>query len=383
MAESGNGKVAKEEQDLVDHPASGVDTSVQEPSPENMDIPAEEIPTQSSSHAIRWLALLLIIAALPLGWFLAPEDTRQKWTDMLASRPPPQNISHVDVAPAPQAQAEVPAPTVVASVSRSADPEAGQPASHVPQAVAPVVVAPHAAPTSDKRKAPQAVTSEEVRVLMATMGELQGHMQALQDTQTELHRELIARQQLELRTRLRWIASTRTLLPQMTDFWQDIALLPLLSKNERREAEVMRKLAANDADKLNAWGVQLKRLAATLPVPLHQDIIPKPEQPAFSWLAGKFHLRPVPTSEQQKLSELRARLLEAAHLLSVEIWPEPKVWRRLLADLREQFGDDADLSLPEHPGDIQKDIATMHAKAANWLEQLRSISSLPLSEAGN
>jgi len=384
MAESGNGNVAEEEQDLVDHPASGADTSVQGPSPEKRDIPAEEISTRSSSYAIRWLVLLLVIAALPLGWFLVPEDTRQKWTDMLANRPPPQNISHVDVAPASQAQVEVPAPTAPSEVTfRSASPEAKQPVPHVLQTVAPVVVAPHSSSPSNKRMVPPAVTSEEVRMLMATMGELQGHIQALQDKQAELHRELLTRQQLELRVRLRWIASTRTLLPQMTDFWQDITLLPLLSENERSEAETMRTLAANDADKLNAWGVRLKQLAATLPVSQHRDIIPKPEQPTFSWLAGKFHLRPVPTSEQQKLSELRARLLEAAHILSVEIWPEPKVWRHLLADLHEQFGDDADLSLPEHLDGIQKDIATMHTKAANWLEQLRSISSLPLSGAGN
>jgi len=156
----------------------------------------------------------------------------------------------------------------------------------------------------------------------------------------------------------------------MTDFWQDITLLPLLSESERNEAKTMRKLAANDMDKLNAWSIQLKRLAATLPVPEHQDIIPKPEQPAFSWFAGKFHLRPVPTPEQQALSKLRTRLLETVRVLTVEMWPEPKVWRHLLADLREQFGDDVDLSLPERLDGIQQDIATMRAKAASWLENL-------------
>ena len=156
----------------------------------------------------------------------------------------------------------------------------------------------------------------------------------------------------------------------MASFWQDIALLPMLNTNDRNEAKTMQRLAADDATKLAGWSQQLKRLAATLPVPQHQDIIPKPKNPAFSWLTGKFHLRPVPMPEQQNLLGLRVRLLNTAHVLAIEIWPQPKTWRHLLADLREQFGDDADLALPEHLDNIRKDIKTMRVKAANWLEKL-------------
>jgi len=217
---------------------------------------------------------------------------------------------------------------------------------------------------------PPAASSEEVKALMAAIHDLQRNMGALQNRQAELQQELHAKQQLELRARLRWIANPQSQLPQMSSFWQDIALLPMLNDGERHEAEAMRKLAADDADKLDAWTAQLKRLAATLPVPEHQDIIPKPENPAFSWLTGKFHLRPAPTPEQQALTGLRTRLLNTSHALNVEIWPEHKIWRHLLADLREQFGDDADLALPERLDNIQKDIASIRAKATNWLEKL-------------
>ncbi len=375
MAEPANGKANGEEQgrDLVDHPTSGVKTPDQGQSREAGSMPVEATSPPSSSHGIRWLILLLMIVVLSLGWFLLPENTRQRWTDTLMNRIPLHKIGEV-----------VPASPVRSNVPASAVPKAGsvmpktlpfQPAA--PEAVPSVAsvraftpaAMPHPPPASDQRMTPGPVTSEEAKVLMAAMGKLQSKMQVLEGDQTALHHELYVRQQLELRTRLRWITSTGTLLPQMADFWQDIELLPLLSESERNTAQTMRKLAANDADKLNAWRTQLKRLAATLPVPEHQDIIPKPEQPVFSWFTGKFHLRPAPTPEQRKLSKLHARLLDTAHVLTVEIWPKPNVWRHLLADLREQFSDDADLALPERLDGIQKDIATMRAQAASWLEQ--------------
>jgi len=181
---------------------------------------------------------------------------------------------------------------------------------------------------------------------------------------------LRTRQQLDLRTRLRWIASAQSRFSQMTGFWQDIALLPMLTSDERALAIKMHQLAAEDSKKLRGWRNQLQRLAGTLPEPEHRDIIPKPENPAFSWLADKFHLRPAPTAEQQARSALRNRILDIEHALAVEVWPEPRAWRHLLADLREQFGDDAELGLPEHLDDIRKDAVAMRAKAAHWLEKL-------------
>jgi len=357
MAESANGKTP-EVQGLEDQSTPEAATPAQDQSQENMETPAEEAAVRSSSHGKLWLVLLLIVAALPLGWFLLPENARQQWTNTLMNRISPAEVSDTDIAPPPQAAALAPVtPTVVA------------PPEPI-QAPTPHIVAPQPPPTSNTPEMPPVASSEEVEALMTAMGELQSSMQTLQNKQAELRQELHARQQLELRTRLRWIANPQSQLAQMASFWQDIALLPMLSESERNEAETMQKLAADDAGKLDAWTARLKRLAATLPVPEHQDIIPKPENPAFSWLIEKFHLRPAPTPEQQALAELRTRLLNTAHALTVQIWPEHKTWRHLLADLREQFGDDADLALPERLDNIRKDITAMRAKAASWLEEL-------------
>jgi len=372
MVESTNGKVPAEEQNPEDQSAPEEDVSVQDQPQENMETPVEETAGQSSrhgtSHGKLWLVLLLIIIGLPLGWFLLPENTRQQWADTLMNRMPSQGISDVGLEPAPLPRPVVPDTTAsVATAPKHAIPKA---ATSVPvQAPAPRGVAPKRRAFNREVTRP-AATSEEVKALMAAIHDLQSNMETLQDKQSKLRQELHARQQLELRIRLRWIANPQSQLPQMANFWQDIALLPMLNEDDRREAEAMRKLAANDADKLDMWSKRLKQLAATLPVPEHQDIIPKPKNPVFSWLTGKFHLRPAPTPEQQALSELRARLLNTAHALLIQIWPEHKTWRHLLADLREQFGDDADLALPERLDGIQKDTAVLRAKAAHWLEEL-------------
>ncbi|MDQ6958826.1 MAG: hypothetical protein Q9M24_06900 [Mariprofundaceae bacterium] len=360
MAESANGKAPEEVQGLEDQSTPEAATPVQEKSQESMETPAEEDSVRSSSHGKFWLVLLLIVAALPLGWFLLPENTRQKWTETLMNRTPSVEVSDTDITPAP-----MPPPQAATSTPTTPTETPSEPI----QAPTAHMVAPQPAPTFNTHPIPPAASSEEVEALITAMGELQNSMQALQDKQVELRQELHARQQLELRTRLRWIANPQSQLAQMASFWQDITLLPMLSEGERNEAETMRKLAADDADKLDTWTARLKRLAATLPVPEHQDIIPKPKNPVLAWLIEKFHLRPAPTPEQQALAKLRAKLLNTAHALTVQIWPEHKVWRHLLADLREQFGDDADLALPERLDNIQKDIAAMRAKASIWLEK--------------
>jgi len=347
MAESTNGVPPGEEEGLEERPASVGD--------QPRETVNGESDVRSTSRWRLWLALLLIIAALPSGWFLLPESTRQRWTDMLMNSMPLREASNPEVALTPSAPPTPKAATLVQAPT---------------QTPAPRVTTPKPSRASNNPAPLPAATSEEVKLLIATMEGLKRNMQALQNELEAQRQEFRARQQLELRTRLRWIASPETLLPQMVNFWQDIASLPLLSKTERSAVKNMQQLALNDTDKLNTWSTQLKRMAATLPVPDHQDLIPKLENPAFSWLSDEFHLWPVSSPQQRSLSELRTRLLNTAHALTVEIWPEPEAWQRLLADLREQLGDDAQLALPEHLDGIRKDITTMRTKAANWLEKL-------------
>lgn len=373
MAESENGNVPGEDSGLVDDAGSTDDTSVSNQSREGTEVPVDDTTAPAPSHGKRWLLLLLIIVALPpLGWFLSPKDMRQQWINILMNRTSPQKISSMEVTPEPAPRTVVPLP-----------PTPPEPAP--PAVVPPVLTQPPAqlskprmttlepSPSFNKHNTRPVATSEEIKALMATIHDLQNNMDVLRSKQielSELRQQLDTGQQLELRARLRWIANPQSQLPQMARFWQDITLLTILSEDKRHEAESMRKLAADDVDQVRMWRQRLKRLAATLPVPEHPDVIPKPENPAFSWLTGRIHLRPAPTVEQQQLSQLRTRLLNISHALNVEIWPTGKTWRHLLADLREQFGDDVDLALPEHLDKVQKDITSMRGKAVNWLGEL-------------
>jgi len=331
--------------------------------PEQEEKPAAKTASRSTSSGFLWLILLLLIIGLPLGWFLIPEGTRQSWTGMLTGHPPQQSPGKADISSAPvQPLASRPAPPP--SVTRKS---AAPSATAVRRPAAPRAAEPPPLSASRKPVPHPAATTEEVKALMTAMDGLREDMETLRNTQAELRRELQARQRLELRDYLRLIAGPESQLPRMASLWRDIALLPILSADERTEAEGMWKLAGANAKKLAGWIGRLKRLAGTLPEAEHKDMIPKPHNPAFSWLTGKFHLRHAPASEQRKLSALRNRLLTTAHALAVEIWPEHKAWRHLLTDLREHFGDDADLGLPEHLDGIRKDAAGMRAKAADWL----------------
>lgn len=356
MAESENGQEPKQE------------TPVQDKARKDVEPPANDMDTDTPSppHGKRWLLLLLImVALLLLGWFLSPQDMRRQWIDTVINHMPPQAINKMN-------HPQEPASSAVISTPVSSMHEPSGNIETVPQLPKHPAIVPEPVPSFHKDDAHPAATSEEINALIATIHDLQNKVESLQGKQTDLatlHRELDARQQLELRARLRWIANPQTPLSQMVGFWQDITLLPMLSENKQREAGNMQQLAVDDARHLKLWSEKLKQLAAALPVLVHQDIIPKPANPVFSWLTGRIHLRPAPTPEQQVASQFRARLLNTAQALTLEVWPTHKAWRHLLADLRERFGDNADLALPEHLDGIQKDIASMRKTATVWLEQ--------------
>ncbi len=354
MAESKNEQEAEQE------------TPIQDTARKDVETPENDTNTPLSSHGKRWLLLLLImVSLLLLGWFLSSQNMRQQWIDIVINHMPPQAINKMNHSSEPASSSVISIPVPAMHVSSGNIETVPQPPKLSP-------VVPEPVPSFQNNSAHPAATSKEINVLIATIHDLQNKVESLQGKQadlTALRRALDARQRLELRARLRWIANPQASLSQMASFWQDITLLPMLSENKQREAGSMRQLAAEDAGHLKLWSKKLKQLAAALPVPIHQDIIPKPENPVFSWLTGRIHLRPAPTPEQQAASQFRARLLNTAHALTLEVWPTHRAWRRLLADLRERFGDDADLALPEHLDGIQKDITRMRKTATVWLGQ--------------
>ncbi|PJC70532.1 MAG: hypothetical protein CO017_04875, partial [Zetaproteobacteria bacterium CG_4_8_14_3_um_filter_59_5] len=87
-------------------------------------------------------------------------------------------------------------------------------------------------------------------------------------------------------------------------------------------------------------------------------------------LAGTFHLRPAASSREQDQNNLRQLLLNTAHALDIEDWPDPKTWRQLLGALHDQSGGLTDTGLPESLGEIMMDIDASRRLASEWRETL-------------
>ncbi len=181
---------------------------------------------------------------------------------------------------------------------------------------------------------------------------------------------------MNLHVRLRWIADPAARLPQMQLAWEEIALLPGLSDEQRSVAVRMHQLARTDVAKLHQWRLAIRKWADTLIVPAHEDILPQPEHPWLAWIVGQFHLRQAPSLEARKLSALREQLFDAARLLILESWPAQGEWQalraRLLLEVRSHQADAAspvELGLPDDFTVIQNDILTLRKTARDWLEQ--------------
>ena len=329
---------------------------------------APETPSQAPSRKTprkggRWLAWMVILALLPIGWFMLPAQTRQHLTAALTSGSGPDQTSPEP--PASESGASLPSteetPATAEPGAESTPVAAPAPESPAPQATPAEPVAPSPAP---------AASSEEVQALMEQIRALRGDLESLRTEASALRQSLRRQQELLLRDRLRRIVEPHARLAEMRAAWRDIGLLPMLGEDDRALAKRMQEQAERDMERIAAWQRQLEALAASLPEWKGRDIIPQPRQPALAWLAGKFHLRRAPGADQRAQAELRARLLRAAHALAMQDWPRARDWRHLLMDVREQFGDEAELKLPERLDDIQANIAAIRQQAAGWLGRL-------------
>jgi len=169
---------------------------------------------------------------------------------------------------------------------------------------------------------------------------------------------------------LRVLAKPQTQLAQQSEIWAAIATLPGLSDEQKDSATSMAELADKNQKLMQQWQSTLLQLANKIPDAKQADIIPKSENPYFAWLFGTFHLRPAASQSNVLAAQLRVRLLDMARAFGLEAWPKQDEWRTLIADVRQQFGDDVDLPDPELLPHALQEIALAHKAAAKWLEDL-------------
>jgi hypothetical protein len=216
------------------------------------------------------------------------------------------------------------------------------------------------------------VTSAEVSALLVVIDQLRTEMQQLEASQQTLHDGLLEQQQMNTQVRLRWIADPASRLPQMQLAWEEISLLPGLTRDQRELAVEMHALARSDVQRVVSWKANLQRWVEALATPVHADVLPQPQQPWLAWIIGQFQLRQAPSAEARHLMDLRGRLQAAARQLSLESWPTQGAWQSLHAELLLQIkamqgaGDTVETGLPLDFSSIQHDISTLRRAAQQW-----------------
>ncbi len=335
-------------------------------------------PAKASKLGLFLIVVLFLIVAslggLKLTGQLQPlYESLQAQLNLLSMEPSekPQRTAHEVMQPQTRMQAIIPAAKQAQLQLEPSEPAAA--VKPVRQAILPAAaVSPSNSPS---------VTSAEVGDLLVVIDQLRTEMRQLEDSQRTLHDGLLEQQQMNTQVRLRWIADPASRLPQMQLAWEEISLLPGLTAQQRQLALDMQALARADVQRLAQWKGSLQKWAEALVTPLHDDILPQPEQAWLAWVVGQFQLRQAPSAEAQHLADLRSRLLDAARQLSLESWPAQGAWQSLHAELLLQIkamqNDTVDgavngesvvieTGLPLDFSAIQHDIIILRQAARQW-----------------
>ncbi|MDX8391646.1 MAG: hypothetical protein R8K53_03650 [Mariprofundaceae bacterium] len=340
--------------------------------PKTSEQTASKPPVVAAKKKIRvgpWLFLMFIFIGLPAAWMLTPSDSRQQALDALQRfiSPPQHSTSLEPTVSVDEHSLQTNESTTVGSVAAE-EKEASAPSPEADSSLLPAVLTD--APSGDTQSASPERLGTQNDALINEMQQLRSDLAAMQQVQSALQSQLQARQRLELRAWLRWVMQKETHLQQRVTLWNDIATLPILNDDERKTAADLAVLASADLTQKRNWQSTLTHLAEQLPLTRQTDILPKPENDRFAWLADAFHLRPAQGQAQKQRAVLHQKIVAMEHALAMEHWPQDRDWRRLLGTLRDQFGDDTDLGLPENLLDIQQHIETQRGTAADWLERL-------------
>ena len=320
-----------------------------------------------------WLFLLLIFVGLPAVWLLAPAEVRQQTMDMFNAGKDALQAKQVTPSTSPAMMDAQPQTNETDTASAQANDTTSNTEDSNADAAATSPVVESGAPVDmaePNSVEPIPQEADNSASLQEEINRLQSELNTLQTEHEQLIQQLKSGKTDGLRVRLSLLASPDTRLTQRADIWGELASLSSLHESEQSKAREMSTLLEGNRTQLASVGKALRHLAESIPAEQQLDILPKPENPYLAWLIGAFHLRPAPGKTEQKTSGLRVQLLDMEHALSLDDWPEPHKWRQLLSALSEQFGDDAELGLPESLRDITGDIDTTRAAATAWMEAL-------------
>ncbi len=303
-----------------------------------------------------WLFLLLILCLGAAFFFYTPQELKDKYLNLLTETLSTKKVEQADVTtnePSLELIETLETPSKVT----------------VPKTT---IVVEHPA----VEKVP-AASSEEISHVLHAMTSLQQELETLRQNQQSLQQVQQTVQTMQLRARLNWISNPSNHLPQLQLAWEEITLMPVLSSDEREQAQKMLVLAEKRVQDMQNWQQHLHNYSALLKVTEHHNIIPKFENRWLNWIAEQFSIRPSLNKEEAERTYLREQLMNINHNIELEQWPDAKLWLRLRATLQLTLDKSADtnkpateLGLPESFKGIQADIDALRQSAAAWLERL-------------
>jgi len=320
----------------------------------------EEDQTAETPKRRVWPFLLLILILGGAAFILyAPEAMKERYLDPLKQWLPDGQKEVSKKMPAKPKPAQPPAPAI-------------KPAPAINPA--PVV---EPKPVVIERIVP--ASSEEINRALNAMNMLQGELTTLRQQQQALEQQQRAVQLMQLRTRLNWITNSTNHLPQLQLAWEEISLMPVLTSDERNQAQAMLKLAQEKLNQLQSWQQLLHRTAESLTRKEHDNIIPAFENSWLNWIASQFSVRHSLSREEADDASLQETLINTSRNIEMEVWPESRAWLELRARLQlrliagneeETPTENLAVQLPESFDAIRSDIDTLRSTAAVWLERL-------------
>lgn len=318
--------------------------------PEKSGNPDESSTPKKSSN--KFPLFLLFISLLTAGYIFAPQPLKDKAITLVSDL--------IQLKQRTQPQKPVTAEPETVDI---------EPVSVEPEPV--VEVAPPAKPEAIS------ASSDEVNRMLEAMDQLQDELTSLRQEQQKLEAQQHAVQRMQLRARLRWITNPANHLSQIQLAWEEISLMPMLSADERQQAEAMLALAEKNQRALQGWQQILQIQADALTIREHDNIIPTFENRWLNWVAEQFSVRPSLSEQEAENAELREALLNTSSNLELEQWPDAKSWLQLRSTLQLRVvaaatseSAETRLELPESFDAIRKDMKQLRQTAATWMEQL-------------
>lgn len=311
-------------------------------------------PKKSSNKLLLFLLFILLLIA---GYIFAPQQLKDEAIVLIETLTQPKQSA--------QPQTTTVTTPEVAELEAAPEPISTEvtPAIEIETPAEPEVIS---------------ASSDEVNRMLEAMGQLERELTSLRQEQQKLEAQQHAVQRMQLRARLRWISNPVNHLSQIQLAWEEISLMPMLSADERQQAEAMLALAEKNLNALQGWQKILQTQAESLTTKEHDNIIPAYENRWLNWITEQFSVRPSLSEQEAENTKLRDALLNTSRNIEIEQWPDAKTWLQLRATLQLRVVADAEaessaskLELPESFDAIRGDIDQLRQTAANWMGQLQ------------